>query len=69
MLLEVEERQTYISGSGYRCKVLSKAQHGQDCSVSMIVYTNLDPTFDSPVGKKNVGPRRILFLTTVQCIH
>ena len=51
-IYEVEEGVEYISGSGYRCKVLMIVQHGQDCSVSMVVYENLVPTFDSPAGKR-----------------
>lgn len=50
MLLEVEVGQTYWSQGGYRCKVLHTGRHGQDCSISMVVYTNLVGTFDSPPG-------------------
>lgn len=25
--------------------------HGQDCSIGMVVYTNLEPTYDYPIGK------------------
>lgn len=51
MIQEVNESQEYISRSGYRFKVLHKAKHAQDCSIPMIVYTNLEPTFDAPIGK------------------
>lgn len=51
-IYEVQEGVTYISRNGYRCQVLMLAQHAQDCSVGMVVYVNLDPTFDSPVGRK-----------------
>ena len=51
MIYEIEQHKIYRSKSGYRCKVLHIGQHGQDCSISMIVYTNLEETFDSPIGK------------------
>lgn len=51
-IYEVEEGVTYFSRNGYPCKVLMLAQHAQDCSIGMVVYTNLEPTFDSPAGKK-----------------
>lgn len=50
MLQEVEEGRHYWSKSGYECKVLHIGRHGQDCSIIMITYTNVDETFDSPPG-------------------
>lgn len=50
MLLEVEVGHSYVSASGYLCKVLHTGRHAQDCSVAMVTYTNLVETFDSPVG-------------------
>lgn len=50
-LHEVESGKEYYSRSGYRCRVLMVGQHGQDCSVPMVCYMNLEPTFDSPAGK------------------
>lgn len=51
MLESYEEGGEYKSPSGLRFKVLFKAQHGQDCSWPMVVYTNLEPTKDAPTGK------------------
>ncbi|MOA23365.1 hypothetical protein D3C78_1439800 [compost metagenome] len=51
MLLEVEKDSEYLSPSGLRFKVLYLAKHGQDCSWPMVVYTNLEPTHDRPVGE------------------
>lgn len=45
------EPKEYLSRNGYRCRVLHVGQHGQDCSVPMVCYMNLEPTFDSPAGK------------------
>lgn len=50
MLTLVEKDKTYISPSGIPFKVLSLARHAQDCSWSMIVYMNLEPTKDAPIG-------------------
>ena len=41
----------YLSPSGIKFKLLHKAKHGQDCSLAMIVYTNIEPTHDRPVGE------------------
>lgn len=51
MLESYEEGVDYKSPSGLRFKVLHKAQHGQDCSWPMVVYTNVEPTHDAPPGK------------------
>lgn len=51
MLFEVEKDHEYLSPSGLRFKVLHRGKHGQDCSWPMVVYTNLEPTHDSPIGE------------------
>ena len=48
---ELEVGSVYRSRSNKRFRVLSFSQYGLDCSVRFILYTNLDPTFDSPPGK------------------
>lgn len=50
MLETIEENETYMSPSGLKFKVLHLARHAQDCSWPMVVYTNLVPTKDAPVG-------------------
>lgn len=50
-IYEVEEGRVYLSGHGYRMQVLHRAPHGQDCQVPMVVYTNLDATWDCPPGQ------------------
>lgn len=49
-IYEVEVNKTYRSRSGYLFKVESIAKHGQDCSISMVIYRALEATFDSPAG-------------------
>jgi len=58
-IVEADVGSVYYSASGIPCQVLDKCQHGQDCSVSMIYYTNLAPTFDSPAGKRWVLEERL----------
>ena len=48
MLESVEEGCTYLSKSGIEFKVLHLGKHGQDCTLPMVVYTNLTPTKDAP---------------------
>lgn len=50
LILEVETNKTYLSPSGIKFKVLHKAMHGQACNLPMIVYQNVEPTHDKPVG-------------------
>lgn len=50
MLREIEDGVTYLSKVGLPFRVLHKAKHGQDCTVPMVVYVNLTPTFDAPTG-------------------
>lgn len=51
MLESVEEQTTYLSPSGIPFKVLYLGQHGQDCTLPMVVYTNLEPTKDKRAGE------------------
>lgn len=47
-IYEVELGKVYRSKrSGIRFRALQYAKHGQDCSVGMVVYMNLDQTEDS----------------------
>ena len=50
MICEIEENKIYKSLSNTKFKVLYKAKHAQDCSIPMIVYTNIEDTFDSKIG-------------------
>ena len=50
MLAEVVVGGEYRSASGYRFKVITLARHAQDCSIGMVVYEALEPTFDAPAG-------------------
>ncbi len=50
-IFEVQERRTYLSRSGIKFAVLHKAKHGQNCTLPVVVYTNLEPTSDRPVGE------------------
>lgn len=59
MLSEVKKNETYLSASGYRFKVLDLPRHGQDCSIGMVYYQALEPTFDSPAGTTWVIPESI----------
>ena len=51
MLLEVEVGKRYLSTSGYLFEVKGLAAHAQDCSITMVIYVNLEPTFDAPSGR------------------
>jgi hypothetical protein len=50
MIYEIEVNKKYRSKGGYLFKVEAIARHGQDCSVSMVLYRALEATFDSPAG-------------------
>lgn len=52
MIESVEEGVVYQLPSGIRFVVNHKARHAQDCSVPMVVYTNLEATADTCVGQK-----------------
>lgn len=51
MIVEVIAGRRYRSASGYLFKVKEIAAHAQDCSIAMVVYVNLEPTFDAAPGK------------------
>lgn len=50
MIYELIVGETYLSPGGRKFKVLHLAKHGQNCSLPMVVYTNLEPT-DYPPGE------------------
>jgi hypothetical protein len=50
-IYEVEVGKTYLSPSGLPFEVLFLAAHGQDCTVPMVIYRNLTPTYDKPAGQ------------------
>lgn len=52
MLEEVKVKLIYVSPSGIRFVVDEIRRHGQDHSLTMVCYTNLDPTKDYPAGTK-----------------
>ena len=52
MLETVEPKKVYVSPSGIGFVVDEIRRHGQDCSLAMVCYTNLDPTKDYPAGTK-----------------
>ena len=50
-ILEVEIGEIYFSKKSKRpFKVIYKAHHGQDCSIPMVVYVNLERTSDKDAG-------------------
>lgn len=51
MLDTIDTGEVYLSGSGLQFKVNGKAKHGQDCTVPMVVYENIEPTYDYPTGQ------------------
>ena len=50
MLSEVIVGNNYISKSGKVFGVMAIARHGQNCSEPMVVYINMEPTSDAPIG-------------------
>ena len=42
----------YCSSSGWVFEVIDIVRHAQDCSITMVVYIALEPTFDSPEGSR-----------------
>jgi hypothetical protein len=50
MLESIEEQKVYKSPTGKPFRVLYLARHAQDCGWPMVVYTNLGPTEDAPMG-------------------
>lgn len=49
----------YSSPSGKPFIVVAKAAHGQDCSLGMVLYQNLEATDDYPPGKLWVEPESL----------
>ncbi len=41
-------RVIYRSGSGVPFRFIMSTRHGQDCSIEMVVYENIEPTKDYP---------------------
>lgn len=52
MIKEIEFGKVYLSQSGLRFKAIEAINYGLDCTEPYILYQNLDPTYDSPIGKK-----------------
>lgn len=50
-IYEIETNGVYMSRSGARFKVIHLAKYGLNCSSPMVVYTNLEATFDRPAGE------------------
>lgn len=59
MIEDIITGHIYSSHSGVPFIVIAKAAHGQDCSLSMLVYQNLEPTKDYPAGKIWVEPESL----------
>lgn len=51
LLREVVSGLTVRSPSGLPFKVLAVGKHAQDCSLPMVVFTNITPTHDRPAGE------------------
>jgi len=51
MIREVELNQIYLSRTGIKFKTMYRAKHAQDCSISNIIYTNLEDTLDTKAGE------------------
>ncbi len=47
---EVEEGQVYYSPSRIPFQVIARGKHAQDCTIPMVIFTNLLPTPDQPQG-------------------
>ena len=59
MISDITENFIYCSPSGIPFRVKEIASHGQDCSLSMIVYENLEATKDYPALKTWVLPESL----------
>lgn len=59
MISDITENFIYCSPSGIPFRVKEIAAHGQDCSLSMIVYENLEATKDYPAFKTWVLPESL----------
>ena len=67
MIYEIEINNEYLSPSGLLFKVLHLAKHAQDCSIPMVVFTNLVPTHDRPIGEIWVMEERLFLKTYREC--
>lgn len=47
---EVEEGGVYYSPSRIPFQVIALGKHAQDCTIPMVIFTNLIPTPDQPQG-------------------
>lgn len=59
MISDITENFIYCSPSGIPFRVKEIAAHGQDCSLAMVVYENLEPTKDYPAFKTWVLPESL----------
>lgn len=59
----------YLSPSGILFEVKNIAKHGQDCSHSMVVYQNLEPTSDYPAGHTWVISERLFIKLFKENLH
>lgn len=52
-IAEIEIDQVYYSpNSKIPMKVEGRYWYGNNCEISFIAYTNLEPTYDKPIGHK-----------------
>lgn len=51
LLREVVRGLEVRSPSGLPFKVLAVGKHAQDCSLPMVIFTNITPTHDRPAGE------------------
>ena len=50
-IYELEINRIYLSRTGQRFKLLKKGvRYALDCSIFMVVFTNINPTKDQPAG-------------------
>ncbi|QYW05038.1 hypothetical protein pEaSNUABM21_00024 [Erwinia phage pEa_SNUABM_21] len=59
MISDIDIGHYYCSASGIPFRVKERAAHGQDCSLSMIVFENVEATKDYPVGQTWVLPESL----------
>jgi hypothetical protein len=50
MIETINPLEVYKSSKGIKFKVLHLGRHGQDCSIPMVVYTNIEKTSDADIG-------------------
>ena len=51
-IYDLEINRVYISRHGRRFVIRDICRHGQDCTVPMVYYENLDATKDYPPGQR-----------------